>query len=152
MKRKPYQLGGSGSLIVLIKTVQQALRTELDEALHDLGLTLPQLAVLASLTRVPGASNAELAREAFVSPQSMGELLATLKRRRWIERQPDPDNARVLQTTLTAAGLRALSRGGEAAARVEKRLVSALSEPEQRKLRSLLEHCIVALTAPTQAR
>jgi hypothetical protein len=64
------------SLIVLIRTLHQALRAALDDALRGTDHTLPQQAVMATLARIPGASNAELARQAFVSPQSMGVAVA----------------------------------------------------------------------------
>src|SRR4051812_12389106 len=102
----------SASLTVLIKIVHQALRAQLDAALRDAGLTLPQLALLMTLVKSPGASNAELARGAFVSPQSMGELLAPLKKQGLIEQAVHPKNARILQATVTAKGLKALRRGG----------------------------------------
>jgi DNA-binding MarR family transcriptional regulator len=134
-------------LTYLIKTVHQALRTELDEGLREFGLTLPQMAVLSTLKHIPGASSAELARAAFVSPQTMGELLATLERGQLIERTADPRNARVLRTTLTTQGLHAHERGGAVVARVESRLGSALSADEQRLLREFLGRCAAALGA-----
>ena len=51
------------SLIVLIKTLHQALRAALDDELRSIGHTLPEQAVMATLARIPGASNAELARQ-----------------------------------------------------------------------------------------
>jgi DNA-binding MarR family transcriptional regulator len=134
-------------LTYLIKTVHQALRTGLDEGLREVGLTLPQMAVLSTLKHVPGASSAELARAAFVSPQTMGELLAALERGQLIERTADPRNARVLRATLTTRGKRASERGGVVVARVESRLGSALSADEQRLLREFLERCAAALGA-----
>jgi DNA-binding MarR family transcriptional regulator len=134
-------------LTYLIKTVHQALRTELDDGLRDVGLTLPQMAVLSTLKHIPGASSAELARAAFVSPQTMGELLATLERGQLIERTPDPRNARVLRTTLTPEGVRAHSRGGTVVSRVESRLGSALTAEEQRLMRKFLERCAAAFEA-----
>ena len=130
-----------------IKTVHQALRAELDEGLRGVGLTLPQMAVLATLGHLPGASSAELARAAFVSPQTMGELLAALELGGLIERTPDPRNARVLRTTLTPEGIRARERGGAVVDRVEARLAAVLTPEEQRRLRDLLERCAAALGA-----
>src|SRR5262245_16884736 len=87
-------------LTYLIKTVHQALRSELDDGLRDAGLTLPQMAVLSTLKHIPG-HRARSLRAAFVSPQTMSELLATLERGRLIERTPDSRNSRVLRTMLT---------------------------------------------------
>jgi DNA-binding MarR family transcriptional regulator len=130
-----------------IKTVHQALRAELDEGLRGVGLTLPQMAVLAALGHRPGASSAELARAAFVSPQTMGELLAVLELGGLIERTPSPRTARVLRTTLTPAGMQARELGGAVVARVEARLAAVLTTEEQRLLRNILERCAAAFGA-----
>jgi DNA-binding MarR family transcriptional regulator len=137
--------GGEASLIVLIKNLHQALRGALDEALRDIEQTLPQQAVMATLVRMPGASNADLARAAFVSPQSMAELLQSLEEKSWVTRSPSPANARILQTKVTPAGTRALARAGAELAKVEERLTAALSSGEQKELRSLLVRCLETL-------
>jgi DNA-binding MarR family transcriptional regulator len=80
-----------------------------------------------------------------LSPQSMGELLVMLENNRWIERTPDPNNARIRRTKLTTEGQRALRRGGAEVVKVEARLVAGFSPEEQRRLQSLLERCAAAL-------
>ncbi len=134
------------TLTVLIKTVHQALRAEFDTTLRNVGLTLPQLAVLVTLSKAPGASNAELARGAFVSPQSMGELLAPLKKLGFIEQAPHPKNARILQARLTPTGSKALKKGGAEIARVEGLLAAAFTSAEHQKLKAGLERCAAVLT------
>ena len=54
-----------------LKRAQAALRAAMDEALRRHGLTVPQYACLELLDQRPGLTNAELARGAFVSRQSM---------------------------------------------------------------------------------
>src|SRR5438477_73053 len=46
---------------LLLKQVQQALRSDVEQALAGSGLTLPQVAVLSALRLRPGQSSAELA-------------------------------------------------------------------------------------------
>lgn len=133
------------SLIVLIRTLHQALRGALDDALQGTEHTLSQQAVMATLARMPGASNAELARQAFVSPQSMGEVLQSLEAKGWIRRSPSSSSARILETRVTAAGTRALASVGPRLAKVEERIAGALSTVELRALRSVLNRCIDAL-------
>jgi len=133
------------SLIVLIKTMHQALRAALEHAMRDVGHTLPQQAVLVAIAHEPGASSAELARGAFVSPQSMSELLGQLQKAGWIAREPNPDNARILRTTLTSAGRATMARGGKQLAAVEARLAAAMTSDEQTHLRTLLGRALDAL-------
>src|ERR1700688_4162060 len=91
-----------------LKQAQQALRTHLDAGLREIGLTTPQYAVLGFLSVEAGASNAELARRAFVTPQTMQAILVALERSGFIARTPHPDHGRVQTTDLTALGRGAL--------------------------------------------
>jgi DNA-binding MarR family transcriptional regulator len=143
---------GQQPLIVLIKTLQQALGARLDASLEGTGVTLPQLSALATILRIPKASNAELARAAFMTPQSMNEHIATLERAKLVKRSADPANARVLRATLTPRGLEVLRRGGTKAAEVEAGLTSVLSAQEERQMRSLLERLVGALGAEIPPR
>jgi DNA-binding MarR family transcriptional regulator len=138
-------------IALLIKTVHQAIRSELDAALRLRGLTLPQVAVLVRLRHSPGASNADLARAAFVSPQSMAEVVQAMGDKGWITRSADPDNARVLRTTLTRSGSDMLRVGAAEIANVEGRLTGALKAGEEARLRDMLERCAAALGVITEA-
>src|SRR5215472_7092864 len=88
----------------LVKTAQQRLRAAMDAALRDLGITTPQYAVLAFLEESPGLSSAQLARQAFVTPQTMNRIIANLQTAGLIERGPHPDLGRVLETRLSRRG------------------------------------------------
>jgi DNA-binding MarR family transcriptional regulator len=68
----------------LIKRVQQALRGVLDSILAGSGLTMAQYAVLYNLAHSPGASNAELARLSFRTPQTTIRLVRGLERKHFL--------------------------------------------------------------------
>ncbi len=87
-----------------LKRAQQALRLHLDRRLKELGLTTPQYNVLCSLEVEPGASNAVLARRAFVTAQTMQSMLVKLERAGLIERTPDAEHGRIQRTRLTKRG------------------------------------------------
>ena len=116
----PYATMGFG-----LKQAQQALRTRLDSALRQIGLTTPQFAVLAFLEAETGASNAALARRAFVTPQTMQAILITLERSGFIARAPHPEHGRVQRTELTASGHEALKAASGLVADVEARIREA---------------------------
>ncbi|WP_249781048.1 MarR family transcriptional regulator [Bradyrhizobium sp. dw_78] len=104
-----------------LKQAQQALRTRLDTGLREIGLTTPQYAVLAFLEVEPGASNAALARRAFVTPQTMQGILVALERSGFIARTPHPEHGRVQTTELTALGRDALEEASGIVADAEAR-------------------------------
>lgn len=115
-----------------LKQAQQALRTRLDSGLREIGLTTPQYAVLAFLEVEAGASNAALARRAFVTPQTMQAILVALERAGLIARTPHPEHGRVQMTELTARGRGALEAASGIVAAAEARLrnASAPLDPE----------------------
>ncbi len=108
-----------------LKQAQHALRTRMDAQLRQIGLTTPQYAVLAYLKVAPGASNAALARQAFVTPQTMQAILVTLEKSGAIKRTPHPEHGRVQQTELTRLGDQVLEAASVIVADAEKRLVDA---------------------------
>ena len=79
----------------LLKRAQDALNAAMTAALRDFGATLPEYAVLTALAEEPGLSNADLARRAFVTPQTMNQLLRELEHKRWVTRRPHPDHGRI---------------------------------------------------------
>lgn len=108
-----------------LKLAQQALRTHLDAALQQIGLTTSQYAVLTFLEVEPGASNAALARRAFVTPQTMQGIVVALERSGFIVRTPHPGHGRVQTTELTDSGRVVLEAASGIVANAEARLREA---------------------------
>jgi len=129
----------------LIKRAQTVLHDAMTEALHSLDLTVTQFAVLTALDDEPGLSNADLARRAFVTPQSMHAVLQELERRQLVVRRTHPQHQRVLQAALTEAGRRTLKFAAEAINAVEEQMLRNLSVPSRTKLASSLASCIESL-------
>ena len=129
----------------LLKRAQAALHAALAGALREHGATLAQYAVLAALAEEPGLSNADLARRAFVTPQTMNEILHELEQRQWVTRHPHPGHGRILQADLTGDGRRTLQACHRAADVVEDRMLARLSPADRRQLATALRTCIEAL-------
>src|SRR5580698_11540050 len=104
------------------------------EALRALDLTVTQFAVLTALDDEPGLSNADLARRAFVTPQSMHAVLQELERRQLVVRRTHPQHQRVLQAALTEAGRRTLRSAAKAINGVEEQMLQELSDPARSRL------------------
>ena len=129
----------------LIKRAQAALNAHLTRALHEHGVTLTQFAVLTALEEEPGLSNAELARRAFITPQSMNENLRELEQRAWITRSRHPTHGRILQIELTEDGRTMLRACDTTATVVEQRMLAGLDAGQRRQLAAALRSCIAAL-------
>jgi DNA-binding MarR family transcriptional regulator len=136
----------------LIKRAQTVLHDAMLDALSSFDLTVTQFAVLTALDDEPGLSNADLARRAFVTPQSMHAVVQELERRRLVVRRTHPQHQRVLQAALTEAGRRTLRSAANAVNTVEERMLSGLSEPAASKLANALSSCIDSLAEASASR
>jgi DNA-binding MarR family transcriptional regulator len=128
-----------------LKQAQQALRTRLDSGLREIGLTTPQYAVLAFLKVEAGASNAALARRAFVTPQTMQAIVVALERSGFIVRIPHPEHGRVQTTELTASGRGALEAASGIVASAEARLRKAAAPLDSQVVTAMLLRLAEAL-------
>jgi DNA-binding MarR family transcriptional regulator len=136
----------------LIKRAQTVLHDAMADALGAHDLTVTQFAVLVALDEEPGLSNADLARRAFVTPQSMYAVLQELERLQLVVRSPHPQHQRVLQAVLTGAGRRTLTSAATAVDAVEEQMLRKLSSPARSRLASALSSCIDSLTeSPTSS-
>ena len=132
-------------LTYLLKQLQNALRSTVEEALSPAGLTMAEASVLSELSLVPHRSNADLARAAFVRPQSMVTLLKSLETRGLIVRRANPEGGRTMPAELTPDGAKKLMAFRLAVREVEQRLLRSLPPADQRHLRELLGRCLESL-------
>ena len=130
----------------LVKRLESAVRRNLDLELGARGVTTPQYAALSILRAQPGLSSAQLARRAFVTPQSMQVMVTAFIRDGLVERRADPSNQRILRIHLTPDGELLLLRADEAAAGIEQQMLGGLDAEQTAVLRELMTTCIENLT------
>ena len=130
----------------LIKLAQAALHAEMARVLHEHGVALAQFAVLTALAEEPGLSNADLARRAFVTPQSMNEKLRELEQRAWVRRGPHPAHRRIVQFELTDEGREVLRACDPDVTVIEQRMLAELDLDQRHQLVAALRSCIAALS------
>jgi DNA-binding MarR family transcriptional regulator len=113
-----------------VKRLELTIRARLDEMLRDSGVTTLQYTALTVLERGEGISAAQLARDSFVSPQAMADMLRALERHQLIERAPNPRSRRELLVFLTPGGRAFLDRFAGPAEALEQAMVADLSAAE----------------------
>jgi DNA-binding MarR family transcriptional regulator len=118
----------------LIKKAQLLIRTVMNDRLRSLRVTLPQYAALSALERSPGLSNAELARECFVTAQTMIRISQSLENAGLLRRSSHPTNARILQEELTPLGHSTVTKCHKISQQIEVEMLSGVGEKEQRAL------------------
>jgi DNA-binding MarR family transcriptional regulator len=129
--RSPQGLGDSplaGSFCAAIKAAQATSRTALEAEFEPLGLTTQQFLVLLLISLNADISNAELARQSFVSPQAMMTIVTRLEGAGLIRRVLCPTGGRALQTRLTPAGDDLLARARVRAQCIERYILDTVGE------------------------
>lgn len=129
----------------LIKRAQQALRLEMDNELQHLNLTTAQYAALSALEQNPKASNAALARDCFVTPQTMIEIIKNLETAGFVSRQSHPEHGRIIQTMLTPDGRTKLATAHQVIDDIEETMLTGLSPSNRQTLTIHLQQCLTNL-------
>lgn len=114
----------TGRLFLLLKAAQSSMRSALNDALEDVGITAAQLLILRALDQAPAISSAELARQCAVSPQAMVVAITRMEKDGLLERVKG--EGRVIETHLTAEGYRRLELAHDRIAAAEKYLRSTV--------------------------
>jgi DNA-binding MarR family transcriptional regulator len=128
-------------LLYLVKQVELAIRARLDDLFRPIGLTALQYTALTVLERHDNMSSAQLARNSFVTAQSMADMIAALEGRGLIERHRDSADRRRLVVALTAGGRALLDRYRDEVQAVEDGMIAGLSDAEVTALRAALNVC-----------
>lgn len=133
------------SLLYSVKQVELATRARLDDLLKPSGVTALQYTALTVLERRDGMSAAELARNSFVTPQSMSDLVGALERRGLITRSPDPVSRRRHVISLTDDGRALLALHAPAVRELEDEMLTGFTARERGAFRDYLNRARAAL-------
>jgi DNA-binding MarR family transcriptional regulator len=115
-----------------VARLHQRVFAGITERVAPYGLTTLQFTTLSVLSR-HGAplSTSQLARRAFMTPQSMSEVIHALERKGLIKRDPHPNHRRTLPATLTAKGRRVLAACEESVSGFEYSMLDGFSERDR---------------------
>jgi DNA-binding MarR family transcriptional regulator len=134
-------------LSYVIGRLDHVLRRRIAELVEPHGLTVSQYTALSVMRSRPGLSNAQLARRALITPQSMNEVLAQLTTQKLIQRRPDPNHGRAIRTDLTARGERVLAVCDNEVDALEDDLLAGMHISEVEQFHELLVGCVRRLGA-----
>jgi DNA-binding MarR family transcriptional regulator len=126
------------TLLYAVKQVELVVRAHLDDLLRDSGVTALQYTALTVLARRDGLTSAELARNSFVTPQAMADLVTALERGGFILRRRNPDNRRQLLISLTPEAYALLDRFDGPVAGIEARMVGGFDAADRERFRDYL--------------
>ncbi|NGO06827.1 MarR family transcriptional regulator [Streptomyces sp. HC44] len=136
----------SPSLLYMVKQVELVVRSHLDELLRPTGITALQYTSLTVLERHDGLSAAQLARDSFVTAQSVADVVRALENRGLVRRERNPRNRRELLILLTESGRDLLARHAEPVRELEERMVRDLTAHQTEQFRLALSKAWQALS------
>jgi DNA-binding MarR family transcriptional regulator len=122
----------------VIARLERALRMEINARVRPHGLTTLQYTTLSILGQGGRLSNAQLARRAYMTPQSMSEVLRALERKGLVDRTSGQAFGRALPAELTAEGRRVLDACGKAVDALEHEMLRDLTPRQARTMRTSL--------------
>jgi DNA-binding MarR family transcriptional regulator len=134
------------SLLYMVKQVELVVRSHLDELVKPSGITALQYTALTVLERHDGLSAAQLARDSFVTAQSIADLVRSLENRGLVRRERNPRNRRELLILLTDDGRELLARHAEPVRELEERMVRELTAHQTEQFRQALSRAWHALS------
>ncbi|SFN47604.1 DNA-binding transcriptional regulator, MarR family [Cohaesibacter marisflavi] len=130
--------GDNGYLGYLLRQAANAYRYRVESVLADLPLTQPQFSALVMLEAYPEHSSADLARLAFLTPQTMSVIVSNLSKSGLITRSPHAVHGRKQHIELTALGHEVLRAAKDRIYALEKDLLSGVSNEEEAIVRRWL--------------
>ena len=128
----------------VVGRVNQGIRRAMRVGLRPWGLSVQQYTTLSILAARPDLSNAQLARRALVTPQSM------LERRGLVQRRADPTHGQILRATLTPAGNALLKTADPAVEEIHAQIFDGLSAPERAAAERALRRAMGRLSSAGQ--
>jgi DNA-binding MarR family transcriptional regulator len=130
--------GESGYLGYLLRQAAGAHRNRVEKALTEFGVTSPQFSVLTMLAAYPGLSNADLARLALLTPQTVSVIIANLEKADLIARRPHEVHGRIQHLDLTQKGKALLAAARTVVHTLDNELVAGFSSSEEQIIRRWL--------------
>lgn len=106
----------------------------------DVGVTLPQFLVLTMIRAYPGVSNADLARLAMQTPQTVSVIVANLERSGAITRRPHAVHGRIQHIEVTPEGAALLAACRKRSGGIEQELLEGFTPEEEQVVRRWLVH------------
>jgi DNA-binding MarR family transcriptional regulator len=142
--------GGATSplLMYAVKQVELAVRAHLDDLLKPFGVTALQYTALSVLEHSGELSAAQLARNSFVTAQSMADMVRALTTKGLITRAQDATDRKRLLISLTPEGRAFLARVRDDVEELDRKMTGSLTARQREALRNSLNECRAALQHP----
>lgn len=134
-----------------LRRLVNTIHAESRETQRAQGVTAAQLFVLSELKRSPSLSINALAERTMTHQSTVSVVVRRLVRRKLVQKKRAADDARRVELTLTAEGMKVLHEAPEAFQLRLRRALESLDETDQRALSIALSRLIAGLGAEAVA-
>jgi DNA-binding MarR family transcriptional regulator len=131
-----------------LKLAQHALRLRMDRLLQERNLTMAQYIALSLIEVSPQITNAEIARRAFVTPQTMHRIIVDIESAGLVVASAASYNKRELLRSLTNRGTELVKYAHHVARKVEADMLRGLSAQDVEKFGGFLQTATNNLQEP----
>ncbi|MGZ3770154.1 MAG: MarR family winged helix-turn-helix transcriptional regulator [Bdellovibrio sp.] len=114
----------------LIKNVENLLRNAIDAEIGKLGLSLSQYTALSCLEVNKKMTNAEVARDSHVTPQTMNKIMMSLTRVKLVRKSFSEESKLKVYYELTEKAEKLLCDAHAAVNKVELRAISGINKKD----------------------
>lgn len=126
-----------------IARLHQRVFAGITERVAQHGLTTLQFTTMSVLSRHGSPlSTSQLARRAFMTPQSMSEVIHALEDKGLIKRDPHPKHRRTLPATLTPKGRRVLAACEEAVSELEDAMFDGFPDKDREAFFAMIKAAV----------
>ena len=126
------------SINFLLRMICQAQRSQMSDALAEIGLYAGQEMFLWHLWRQDGLTQSQMVERMCVQPPTVSKMLDRMEKTGLVERRPDAENSRLSRVHLTERGQRSQRAVRDIWTNLEQRITEGLTVEERIVLRRLL--------------
>ena len=139
--------GETGHIGYLLRQAGNAYHSHLARAFVDLGITPPQFSVMTMIAAYPGLSNADIARLALLTPQTVSVIIGNLVKAGIVARRPHAVHGRIRHLELTAKGQALLATAKTRVQAVDDGIMAGVAPRSEHMLRKWLAGVAAKLSA-----
>jgi len=116
----------------VLHVTSRSLARRYNEAFRALDLSQSQAGVLLQVDWADAHTQTEIARRLGIQKAAAGAVIIDLEERGWIKRRRSPDDARMMEVTLTPAGRRKVKQINDFVTKLGPLLREGISDEEMR--------------------
>lgn len=129
----------SGYLGFLLRKTSHVYRLKMERVLAEYSITPPQFTILKIILTYPGFTNAEIARFASLTPQTVNLMISKLEKQNILYKTSHSTNKKIQLIEISDLGKKLMEDCGDAIDRLEDSLVDGFSESEIRIVRNWMK-------------